>query len=59
MRFRSKFRKCTLRMSNILTMHVPDSTPDYLRKRHAFFSCVSRRSDRNAGLRKGETHDPY
>src|SRR5258708_122565 len=32
MRFRSRLRKCTSRMSNILTMHVPDSTLEYPRK---------------------------
>src|SRR5580698_6703945 len=33
MRFRSRLRKCTSRMRDILTMHRPDSTPEYLRKR--------------------------
>jgi hypothetical protein len=33
MRFRSKLRKCTTRMRDILTMRRPDSTPEYLRKR--------------------------
>src|ERR1700759_3808086 len=32
MRFRSSSRKCTSRMRNILTMHAPDSTPEYPRK---------------------------
>src|SRR5258705_4102160 len=33
MRFRSKLRKCTSRMRDILTMHGSDSTREYLRKR--------------------------
>jgi broad specificity phosphatase PhoE len=53
-------RKCTSRMRDILTMHLPDRTPEYLRKRKFFSSCASSCSDKNAGLKeRGETHDPY
>src|SRR5580704_12502649 len=52
MRFRSRLRKCTSRMMNILTMHGPDSAPEYLRKRKHFAPALPTRSDRNAGLEK-------
>jgi hypothetical protein len=46
-------------MSDILTMHGPDSTPGYLRiskKTKNKFSCVSTFSDKNAGLKETEKH---
>jgi hypothetical protein len=59
MRFRSMLRKCTSRMRNILTMHVPDSTLEYLRKRNAFLPCASCTFGQDRRPQKGETHDPY
>jgi hypothetical protein len=52
MRFRSRLRKCTSRMKDILTMHVSDSTPAYTRKRTRFFSCASTRLVKSAGLKE-------
>jgi hypothetical protein len=59
MRFRSRLRKCTSRMIGILTMHVSDSTSEYPRKSTRFDLRFYTRLDKNAGLKKEETHDPY
>jgi len=52
MRFRSRFRKCTSRMTIILTMHVPDNTPEDLRKSKQF-RLASTHSQKSTGP-KGE-----